>query len=99
MGKGLAAALIMAMARILLHSAIGAGQGAPGACSPTSTTVWRATSRASAALLPDAGLAVYDPATGRLTVAKGGHNPVLVVSRDGVQRLTSRGAPSACART
>ena len=47
MGKGLAAALIMAMARSLLHDAIAPGKRPRRGHWPRSTTVSRATSRAS----------------------------------------------------
>jgi sigma-B regulation protein RsbU (phosphoserine phosphatase) len=92
MGKGLSAALIMAMARSLLKDAAGHG-GSPG-------EVLREVNEALARDLEGQRLPyfltltllAYDHRTARLTVAGAGHNPLLVLSVDGVRRLPARGA-------
>jgi serine phosphatase RsbU (regulator of sigma subunit) len=92
MGKGLAAALIMAMARSMVHEAAGAG----GEPSQVLTQVNDALSRdLEGQQLPyflTAAYLLYDPAERSVTLAGAGHNPVLLVSADGVQRLPSQGA-------
>jgi serine phosphatase RsbU (regulator of sigma subunit) len=92
MGKGLAAALIMAMARSLLHSAI-ATRHSPGAVlAEVNDGLARDLQGQRLPYFLTLTLAVYDPAGGEIIVAGGGHNPTLVSGPDGVRSVPSRGA-------
>jgi serine phosphatase RsbU (regulator of sigma subunit) len=92
MGKGLAAALIMAMARSVLHSAIGPGKSPGAVLAEVNDALARDLEGQRLPYFLTLVLAVYDPSTRHLTVAGGGHNPVLVLSSRGVERVPSRGA-------
>lgn len=82
-GKGVPAALFMAVARTLLRATAPATAG-PGPCLAAANDLL--------AQENDAGMfvtlfyAVLDTTTGRLAYANGGHNPPLVVGGDGVAR-------------
>ncbi len=89
--KGVPAALFMALSRTLLRSA------AIGRVSPAATLA-----RVNQMILADAPSAlfvtvfygVWEPATGRVRYANGGHNPPLWVERSGAARtLKGRGLP------
>jgi len=92
MGKGLAAALIMAMARSLLHSAIAPGRRAEDVLAEVNDGLARDLEGQRLPYFLTLALAVYDPSDRSLVVAGGGHNPVLIVGDDGVRELPSRGA-------
>jgi len=92
MGKGLAAALIMAMARSLLHDAIAPGKQASDVMAEVNDGLTRDLEGQRLPYFLTLALAVYDPADRRLVVAGGGHNPVLVADGASVTELPSRGA-------
>jgi serine phosphatase RsbU (regulator of sigma subunit)/hydrogenase/urease accessory protein HupE len=92
MGKGLAAALIMAMARSLLHSAIAPGRRAGDVMAEVNDGLTRDLEGQRLPYFLTLALAVYDPSDRSLVVAGGGHNPVLVAGGDGISRVPSRGA-------
>ncbi len=92
MGKGLAAALIMAMARSVVHDAASSGGEPSQVLSRVNDSLARDLEGQKLPYFLTAAYLLYDPATGGLTLAGAGHNPVFVLSADGVQRLDSRGA-------
>jgi serine phosphatase RsbU (regulator of sigma subunit) len=92
MGKGLAAALIMAMARSLLHSAIAPGKRASEVMAEVNDGLTRDLEGQRLPYFLTLALAVYDPATRKLVVAGGGHNPVLVADGESIVQVPSRGA-------
>ena len=92
MGKGLAAALIMAMARSLLHDAIAPGKRAGDVLAEVNDGLTRDLEGQRLPYFLTLALAVYDPSDRSLVVAGGGHNPVLVAGGDGVREVPSRGA-------
>jgi serine phosphatase RsbU (regulator of sigma subunit) len=92
MGKGLAAALIMAMARSLLHSAVAPGRGPGDVLAQVNDGLARDLEGQRLPYFLTLALVVYDPAAHRVAVAGGGHNPVLLFGRGGVSEMPSRGA-------
>ena len=92
MGKGLAAALIMAMARSLLHDAIAPGKRAGDVLAEVNDGLTRDLEGQRLPYFLTLALAVYDPSDRSLVVAGGGHNPVLVAGGDGLREVPSRGA-------
>ncbi len=92
MGKGLAAALIMAMARSLLHDAIAPGKRPGDVLAEVNDGLTRDLEGQRLPYFLTLALAVYDPSDRSLVVAGGGHNPVLVAAGDGVREVPSRGA-------
>jgi serine phosphatase RsbU (regulator of sigma subunit) len=92
MGKGLAAALIMAMARSVVHDAASSGGEPSQVLRHVNDSLARDLEGQKLPYFLTAAYLLYDPATGDLTLAGAGHNPVLVLSANGVQRLDSRGA-------
>jgi serine phosphatase RsbU (regulator of sigma subunit) len=92
MGKGLAAALIMAMARSLLHDAIAPGKQASEVMAEVNDGLTRDLEGQRLPYFLTLALAVYDPASRKLVVAGGGHNPVLVADGATVTQIPSRGA-------
>lgn len=92
MGKGLAAALIMAMARSLLHSAVEAGEGPAGVLSRVNDELARDLESQQLPYFLTLALAAYDPHERILTIAGGGHTPVLVAGKDGLREIPSQGA-------
>ena len=92
MGKGLAAALIMAMARSLLHDAIGPGKRPGDVLAEVNDGLTRDLEGQRLPYFLTLALAVYDPADRSLVIAGGGHNPVLVAGEDGVREVPSGGA-------
>ena len=98
MGKGLAAALIMAMARSLLHDAIAPGKRAGDVLAEVNDGLARDLEGQRLPYFLTLALAVYDPSDRSLVVAGGGHNPVLVAGGDGVTRgALARRRSRACA--
>ena len=92
MGKGLAAALIMAMARSLLHSAVAPGRRPGEVLAEVNDGLARDLEGQRLPYFLTLALIVYDPAERRVAIAGGGHNPVLLCGRDGVREVPSRGA-------
>jgi serine phosphatase RsbU (regulator of sigma subunit) len=92
MGKGLAAALIMAMARSLLHNAVEAGKGPGSILADVNDGLTRDLESQRLPYFLTLALAVYDPRKHTLTVAGGGHNPVLVVGESDLRVIASQGA-------
>jgi hypothetical protein len=92
MGKGLAAALIMAMARSLLHNAIAPGKGPGEVLAEVNDGLARDLEGQRLPYFLTLALAVYDPQQHSLAIAGGGHNPVLVAGSGGVLQVPSRGA-------
>ena len=92
MGKGLAAALIMAMARSLLHDAIGPGKRPGEVMAEVNDGLTRDLEGQRLPYFLTLALAAYDPTDRSLVIAGGGHNPVLVANQDGVSEVPSRGA-------
>ena len=92
MGKGLAAALIMAMARSLLHDAIAPGKQPGDVMAEVNDGLTRDLEGQRLPYFLTLALAAYDPSDGSLVIAGGGHNPVLVAGDDGVSEVPSRGA-------
>ena len=92
MGKGLAAALIMAMARSLLHDAIAPGKRPGEVLAEVNDGLTRDLEGQRLPYFLTLALAAYDPATRSLVIAGGGHNPVLVADGSTVTEVPSRGA-------
>jgi serine phosphatase RsbU (regulator of sigma subunit) len=92
MGKGLAAALIMAMARSVVHDAASSGGEPSQVLSRVNDSLARDLEGQKLPYFLTATYLLYEPASRTLTLAGAGHNPVLVLSSNGVQRLDSRGA-------
>ena len=79
-GKGVPAALFMMSSRTLLKGAA-IGHGEPGAALAEVNDLLEADN--DSAMFVTVFYGVYDPATGTLTYANGGHNPPLIVHPDG----------------
>ncbi len=92
MGKGLAAALIMAMARSLLHNAVEAGRGPGSILAEVNDGLTRDLEGQRLPYFLTLALAVHNPRDHTLTVASGGHNPVLVAGESGLREIASQGA-------
>ena len=92
MGKGLAAALIMAMARSLLHDAIAPGKQPGDVMAEVNDGLTRDLEGQRLPYFLTLALAAYDPSDRSLVIAGGGHNPVLVAGENGVSEVPSRGA-------
>jgi len=92
MGKGLAAALIMAMARSLLHDAIAPGKRPGQVLAEVNDGLARDLEGQRLPYFLTLALAVYDPQRHSLAIAGGGHNPILVAGSGGVRQVPSRGA-------
>jgi serine phosphatase RsbU (regulator of sigma subunit) len=92
MGKGLAAALIMAMSRSLLHNAVAPGKGPGEVLAEVNDGLARDLEGQRLPYFLTLALAVYDPQRHSLAIAGGGHNPILVAGSGGVRQVPSRGA-------
>ncbi len=92
MGKGLAAALIMAMARSLLHQAARARRSPGRVLAEVNDGLARDLEGQALPSFLTLTYALYDPARRRLTVAGGGHNPLLVFGDEGERRVAARGS-------
>ena len=91
MGKGLAAALIMAMSRSLINTAI-ATQESPGAIlAEVNDGLTRDLEGQRLPYFLTMALAIYDPHDRSVTIAGGGHNPVVLIGPDGLRKLPSLG--------
>ena len=92
MGKGLAAALIMTMARSLILSAARDGRRPGEVLSVVNDALTRDLAGQSAPSFLTLAYAIYSPLDRELVIANGGHNPLLVVGSDGLRELPSRGS-------
>jgi serine phosphatase RsbU (regulator of sigma subunit) len=92
MGKGLAAALIMAMARSLLHNAVGPGKQPGEVLAEVNDGLARDLEGQRLPYFLTLALVVAEPGGRRVTIAGGGHNPVLICGADGMREIPSRGA-------
>jgi serine phosphatase RsbU (regulator of sigma subunit) len=92
MGKGLAAALIMAMARSLLHDAVAPGKRPGEIMAEVNDSLARDLEGQRLPYFLTLALAIYDPRDRSLVVAGGGHNPVLAFGAGGVHGVPARGA-------
>jgi serine phosphatase RsbU (regulator of sigma subunit)/hydrogenase/urease accessory protein HupE len=92
MGKGLAAALIMAMARSLLHDAIAPGKQPGDVMAEVNDGLTRDLEGQRLPYFLTLALAAYDPSDHSLVIAGGGHNPVLIADESGISQVPSRGA-------
>jgi serine phosphatase RsbU (regulator of sigma subunit) len=92
MGKGLSAALIMAMSRSLLHSAATAAHTAEQVLAEVNDALARDLQGQRMPYFLTLCYAVFDPQERTLRAAGGGHNPLLLVGAESVQRIASRGA-------
>jgi len=92
MGKGLSAALIMAMSRSLLHSAATPDHTPEQVLEEVNDALARDLQGQRLPYFLTLSFALFDPRQGTIGVAGGGHNPLLLVDRGGVRRIASRGA-------
>ncbi len=92
MGKGLAAALIMAMARSLLHDAVSPGKQPAEVLREVNDGLARDLEGQRMPTFLTLALVAFDPRTNRVAIAGGGHNPVLVVRDGEVRHVPSQGA-------
>ena len=92
MGKGLAAALIMAMARSQLHNAVGSCMRPGEILAEVNDGLTRDLAGQRLPYFLTLALAVYDPRDHAVTIAGGGHNPVLLVSGGDLREVPSHGA-------
>ena len=79
-GKGIAAALLMAFARPIIHTALGAASGPADALERTNRIL---VDEIHTALFITALVGRLEPASGRVRMANAGHEPALVVPGDG----------------
>ncbi len=91
MGKGLSAALIMAMTRSLLHDAVARHPGPAAMLAAVNDGLARDLQGQRLPIFVTLALAVFDPATHRLAVAGGGHNPAVLVDGLCMRHLPSQG--------
>jgi serine phosphatase RsbU (regulator of sigma subunit) len=91
MGKGLAAALIMTMARSVLHRAAEDGAPPTAVLAEVNDALTRDLEGQQAPCFLSLLYVVYDPATRRVTTANGGHNPLLLLNGDGLSQVPSHG--------
>jgi phosphoserine phosphatase RsbU/P len=88
-GKGVPAALFMAVARTLLRATATAAAGA-GACLEATNDLLSQDN--DAAMFVTVFYGIFDTRTGRMTYANGGHNPPCIVAPDGtVSQLPKTG--------
>jgi serine phosphatase RsbU (regulator of sigma subunit) len=92
MGKGLAAALIMAMARSLLHDAVTPGKRPSEVLREVNDGLTRDLEGQRMPTFLTLAIVAFDPETRTATIAGGGHNPVLVLREGEVRELPSQGA-------
>lgn len=91
MGKGLGAALLMAMARSVLHDAAETGGEPAEVLGQVNDALARDLEGQHLTYFLTLAYALWDPAGGRLTLGGGGHTPVLVVTPTDVARIASQG--------
>jgi serine phosphatase RsbU (regulator of sigma subunit) len=92
MGKGLAAALIMTMARSMILAAARDGRRPGEVLSAVNDGLTRDLAGQSAPSFLTLAYAIYSPQQRELVVANGGHNPLLVFGPGGRRELPSRGS-------
>ena len=88
-GKGVPAALFMAVARTLIRATAQQGMEGPGACLELVNNLLVDTSREEVFVTVFYG--EYDRRTGVLNYANGGHNPPIIVSAEGTEALPLTG--------
>jgi len=81
----------MAMTRSLLHAAARPGAGPGEVLAAVNDGLARDLAGQRLPCFVTLAIAAWDPRSGVLTVAGGGHNPLLLVGEDGVRRLPSLG--------
>jgi sigma-B regulation protein RsbU (phosphoserine phosphatase) len=91
MGKGLGAALLMAMARSVLHDAAETGGDPPEVLRQVNDALARDLEGQHLTYFLTLAYALWDPRARRLDFAGGGHTPLLVVSDDGTTQVASQG--------
>ena len=92
MGKGLAAALIMAMARSLLHDSVAPGKQPAEMLREVNDGLARDLEGQRLPTFLTLAIVAFDPETRRAAIAGGGHNPVLVLRDGEARQLPSQGA-------
>ena len=92
MGKGLAAALIMTMARSHILSAARDGHRPSEVLCEVNDALTRDLAGQSAPSFLTLAYAIYSPSDRELVVANGGHNPLLVFGSGGLREFPSRGS-------
>ncbi len=92
MGKGLAAALIMTMARSMILGAARDGRRPGEVLSAVNDGLTRDLAGQSAPSFLTLAYAIYSPSQRELVIANGGHNPLLVFGSGGRRELPSRGS-------
>ena len=92
MGKGLAAALIMTMARSMILAAARDGRRPGEVLSAVNDGLTRDLAGQSAPSFLTLAYAIYSPPRRELVIANGGHNPLLVFGPGGRRELPSRGS-------
>jgi len=92
MGKGLAAALIMTMARSLILSAARDGHRPGEVLSEVNDALTRDLAGQSMPAFLTLVYAIYSPSDRELVVANGGHNPLLVFGPGGLREFPSQGS-------
>lgn len=91
MGKGLAAALIMAMSRSLIKNAVASGASPAAILAEVNDGLARDLEGQRLPYFVTMVLAVYDPGRRVVTIAGGGHNPVVIIGARGMRDVPSRG--------
>ena len=92
MGKGLAAALIMTMARSMILAAARDGRRPGEVLSAVNDGLTRDLAGQSAPSFLTLAYAIYSPRERELVIANGGHNPLFVFGPGGRRELPSRGS-------
>jgi serine phosphatase RsbU (regulator of sigma subunit) len=93
MGKGLGAALLMAMARSVLHDAAETGGDPPEVLRQVNDALARDLEGQHLTYFLTLAYALWDPHARRLDFAGGGHTPLLVVSDDGAATQVASQGP------
>jgi sigma-B regulation protein RsbU (phosphoserine phosphatase) len=91
MGKGLGAALLMAMARSVLHDAAETGGDPSDVLRQVNDALARDLEGQHLTYFLTLAYALWDPDARRLDFAGGGHTPLLVVGDDGTTQVASQG--------
>jgi serine phosphatase RsbU (regulator of sigma subunit) len=91
MGKGLGAALLMAMARSVLHDAAETGGDPANVLCQVNDALARDLEGQHLTYFLTLAYAIWDPRTRTMEFAGGGHTPLLVANADGVMQFASQG--------
>jgi len=91
MGKGLGAALLMAMARSVLHDAAETGGEPAEVLGQVNDALARDLEGQHLTYFLTLAYALWDPAASRLEIAGGGHTPVLQTTADATVEIASQG--------